>query len=82
MFLHLGGDTVVARKDVIAIFDLDITRGGRVCDKRFRRFAEILCLSRNKQRKQGLCFPYFRSNAFEARRQFYSEFLDIFFHAF
>ena len=25
MFLHLGGDTVVALKDVIAIFDLDIT---------------------------------------------------------
>ncbi len=25
MFLHLGGDTVVSLKDVIAIFDLDIT---------------------------------------------------------
>ena len=25
MFLHLGGDTVIAQKDIIAIFDLDIT---------------------------------------------------------
>ena len=25
MYLHLGGDTVVSMKDVIAIFDLDIT---------------------------------------------------------
>lgn len=25
MFLHLGGDTVVSLKDVIAIFDLDVT---------------------------------------------------------
>ena len=25
MFLHLGGDTVIAHKDIIAIFDLDIT---------------------------------------------------------
>lgn len=25
MFLHLGGDTVISQKDIIAIFDLDIT---------------------------------------------------------
>ncbi len=25
MFLHLGGDTVIAQKDIIAIFDLDNT---------------------------------------------------------
>lgn len=30
MFLHLGGDTVVALKDVIAIFDLDITSTSKI----------------------------------------------------
>jgi len=30
MFLHLGGDTVISLKDVIAIFDLDITSTSKI----------------------------------------------------
>ena len=30
MFLHLGGDTVIAMKDVIAIFDLDLTTTSKI----------------------------------------------------
>ncbi len=30
MYLHLGGDTVVAQKDIIAIFDLDITSTSKI----------------------------------------------------
>ncbi len=30
MFLHLGGDTVVSQKDIIAIFDLDITTTSKI----------------------------------------------------
>lgn len=30
MYLHLGGDTVVAMKDIIAIFDLDLTTTSKI----------------------------------------------------
>ena len=30
MFLHLGGDTVILQKDIIAIFDLDITTVSKI----------------------------------------------------
>ena len=56
MFLHLGGDTVINMKDIIAIMDLDVTStskitreflavaGGRgVCHQRIGGFAEVLC---------------------------------------
>lgn len=39
MFLHLGGDTVVAMKDVIAIFDLDITSISKIT-REFLHIAE------------------------------------------
>ncbi len=37
MFLHLGSDVVVSRKDVIAIFDLD----GTSISKKTREFLDI-----------------------------------------
>ncbi len=30
MYLHLGGDTVIAMKDIIAIFDLDLTTTSKI----------------------------------------------------
>ena len=39
MYLHLGGDTVVSLKDVIAIFDLDITSISKIT-REFLHIAE------------------------------------------
>ena len=39
MYLHLGGDTVVAQKDIIAIFDLDITSTSKIT-REFLQVAE------------------------------------------
>ena len=39
MFLHLGGDTVISQKDIIAIFDLDITTISKIT-REFLRVAE------------------------------------------
>lgn len=39
MYLHLGGDTVVSIKDVIAIFDLDITSISKIT-REFLHIAE------------------------------------------
>lgn len=30
MFLHLGGDTVISQKDIIAILDLDVTTTSKI----------------------------------------------------
>lgn len=38
MYLHLGGDTVVSLKDVIAIFDLDITSTSKIT----REFLQVV----------------------------------------
>ena len=39
MYLHLGGDTVIAMKDVIAIFDLDLTTTSKIT-REFLQVAE------------------------------------------
>lgn len=39
MFLHLGGDTVILQKDIIAIFDLDITTVSKIT-REFLQVAE------------------------------------------
>ncbi len=39
MYLHLGGDTVIAQKDIIAIFDLDITSISKIT-REFLQVAE------------------------------------------
>lgn len=39
MFLHLGGDTVISQKDIIAIFDLDITTVSKIT-REFLQVAE------------------------------------------
>lgn len=39
MFLHLGGDVVISQKDIIAIFDLDITTVSKIT-REFLQVAE------------------------------------------
>ena len=72
MFLHLGGEAIVKKKDIVAIFDMDNTTGeqriSRKCtgqrhgNKCVGRTAEIVYCHKIRKRCEGIYFVYIAGN--------------------
>ena len=53
MYLHLGQDTVVKKKDIIGIFDMDTTTVSKISRDYLNFFAYTRPISRKKEKCRG-----------------------------